>query len=494
MRRTNFNLITDPAAWPQAMRLLESFIICHEKVDSLWEQIPGHASTDEVRSCRGRVLAALRYGHLVNQLIDRSARRPPKQRLRALLLIAGGEWLGSGLAEPQSSQLALTANHAVEIAKQFLSAGEARFVNALLRRWPETLQRHFPTLGDRLHATCPVELLKRWQKQFAPDDLQKLLEWNLGESPSWLYYPQAASEGLPVTLRERTEAKPEMAALWQQFPTPLLRQARLTTERGHSCPRIDPPNAINKAKSHTSHGLTTSLGASLWKDFYQLPAGPIETGIVALLAQGKAYIKDPGTRFAVEWLAPKPGDAVLDLCAAPGGKSFQIAHTIDFKGQLVAIDLPGKRHQRLCENLMRWQRQGFEPLAIAGDLLQLEPPALSQQHGLPTHFPKVVIDVPCSNTGVLRRRPDASWRLDETAIQAMPPLQCELLKAASRWVAAGGDLVYSTCSIEKDENHAVVETFLASTEGRDFRLERAGVHLPWQTGHDGGGVFLLQRN
>ncbi len=464
------------------MRLLESFLIRHEKVDSLWEQIPGHVSASEARSCRGRVLAALRYGHLVDQLIDRSARRPPKQRLRALLLIAGGEWLSSGLAEPQSAQLALTANHAVEMAKQFLSTGEARFVNALLRHWPETLQRNFPTLEDRLHATCPVELLKRWQKQFAPDDLQQLLQWNLGESPSWLYFPQASGEGLPVTLRDRN------------VPTPLLRQARLTTERGHSCPRIDPSNAIKKAKSHTSHGLPTSLGASQWADFYQLPAGPIDAGIVALLAQGKAYIKDPGTRFAVEWLAPKPGDAVLDLCAAPGGKSFHIAHTIDFKGQLVAIDLPGKRHQRLCENLTRWQRQGFNQLAIAGDLLQLEPPALSHQYALPTHFPKVVIDVPCSNTGVLRRRPDASWRLDETAIQAMLPLQSELLKAASRWVAPDGDLVYSTCSIETDENHAVVETFLASNEGKHFRLERASVHLPWQTGHDGGGVFLLQRN
>ncbi len=417
------------------MRLLESFLIRHEKVDSLWEQIPGHVSASQARSCRGRVLAALRYGHLVNHLIDRSAQRPPKQRLRALLLIAGGEWLSSGLAEPQSAQLALTANHAVEMAKQFLSAGEARFVNALLRRWPETLQRHFPTMKDRLYATCPLELLKRWQRQFAPDELQQLLQWNLGDSPSWLYYPQAPCDGLP-----------------------------------------------------------TSLAGSRWTDFYQLPPGPIEAGTVALLSQGKAYIKDPGTRFAVEWLSPKPGDAVLDLCAAPGGKSFHIAQTIAFKGQLVAIDLPGKRYQRLHENLTRSQRQGFMPVAIAADLLQLEPSDLSHQHALPRSFPKVVIDVPCSNSGVLRRRPDASWRLDEMAIQAMLPLQCDLLKAASKWVAPDGDLVYSTCSIEKDENNGCIDAFLASDAGRDFRLEASMVHYPWQTGHDGGGVFKLKRS
>jgi 16S rRNA (cytosine967-C5)-methyltransferase len=434
MRRTNFNLIKDTASWPQAVRLLESFLVHHEKVDTLWQQLPNHATAGERRSCRGRVLAALRYGHLVNQLIDHSARRPPKNRLRALLLVAGGEWLSSGLAGPDASQLALTANHAVETAKNYLSTGEARFVNALLRRWPEILQKHFPSIEERLLATCPPDLRKRWQKQFDPSALQQLLSWNLSESPNWLYYPAGKPDSLPSTLPQ-----------------------------------------------------------SPWTDYYQLPAGPIDPEATSLLAQADAYIKDPGTRFAVEWLSPKAGDSVLDLCAAPGGKSFQIAHALGFQGQLIAIDVPGKRHERLCENLSRLERQGFQPRAIAADLIQLQPQTLTSQYQLPGRYPKVVIDVPCSNSGVLRRRPDASWRLNESVIQAVLPLQRDLLAAAARFVAPNGTLIYSTCSIENEENHTLVEAFLQSTEGTGFTLEKGYIHYPWQTGHDGGGVFKLKR-
>jgi 16S rRNA (cytosine967-C5)-methyltransferase len=415
------------------MRLLESFLDQHTKVDALWERISKQSTAEQNRSCRGRVLAALRYGHLLDRLIELSCKRPPKSRLRALLLIAGGEWLASGLSAPDTALLARCANHAVETAKQHLSTGEARFVNALLRRWPEILQTHFPTTNSRLLASCPKPLLQRWQKQFDESQLLALLEWNLGESRNWLYYPNA--QAIPAEL----------------------------------------------------------LTPSPWPDFFELPAGPIDPAIANLLAQGKAYIKDPSTRVAVEALDLQPGESVLDLCAAPGGKSFHIAHALQFKGQLVAVDLPANRQLRLADNLTRLQRGSFAPKAVAADLLQVETADLLKAEYAHDGYSKVLIDVPCSNTGVLRRRPDVSWRLDKAAYATLEPLQRDLLAAAARCVTLNGTLVYSTCSIEADENNGRIEAFLASDAGRDFRLEAGEVHYPWQSGHDGGGVFKLKR-
>jgi len=103
----------------------------------------------------------------------------------------------------------------------------------------------------------------------------------------------------------------------------------------------------------------------------------------------------------------------------------------------------------------------------------------------------VLLDAPCSNTGVIRRRPDVKWRLTEAAIAEVAALQSALLAKAADCVRPGGRVVYSTCSIEADENEAVVNAFLAAHPG--FTLERGQRHLPHLTGHDGAGVFLLRK-
>ena len=194
---------------------------------------------------------------------------------------------------------------------------------------------------------------------------------------------------------------------------------------------------------------------------------------VAGFAEGDFIVQDPGTRIAVDLLDPKPGERILDACAAPGGKTVQIA----WRGaEVTACEVNPKRRRRLEENLARL-KLGVEVIP--------ELPA-SQT------FDKVLVDAPCSNTGVLRRRPDARWNWSEEKLAALVKLQAEILDACAPRVAPGGLLVYSTCSNEPEENEAQVTAFLARHP--DFSLEESRESLPFESGTDGAFAARLRRN
>ena len=194
---------------------------------------------------------------------------------------------------------------------------------------------------------------------------------------------------------------------------------------------------------------------------------------VAGYADGDFIVQDPGTCLAVELLDPKEGERVLDACAAPGGKTVQIA----WRGaSVVACEVNPKRRRRLEENLARL-KLGVEVIP--------ELPA-SQT------FDKVLVDAPCSNTGVLRRRPDARWNWNEAKLAALGKLHAEILDACASRVAPGGALVYSTCSNEPEENEAQVTAFLARHP--DFSLEESRESIPFESGTDGAFAARLRRN
>ena len=190
-------------------------------------------------------------------------------------------------------------------------------------------------------------------------------------------------------------------------------------------------------------------------------------------ADGDFIVQDPGTRLAIELLDPRPDERILDACAAPGGKTVQIA----WRGaSVVACEVNPKRRRRLEENLARL-KLGVEVIP--------ELPA-SQT------FDKVLVDAPCSNTGVLRRRPDARWNWNEEKLAALVKLQAEILDACASRVASGGALVYSTCSNEPEENEAQVTAFLARHP--DFSLEESRESIPFDSGTDGAFAARLRRN
>ena len=201
-------------------------------------------------------------------------------------------------------------------------------------------------------------------------------------------------------------------------------------------------------------------------------------------AEGDFIVQDPGTRIAVDLLDPKPGERILDACAAPGGKTVQIA----WRGaEVTACEVNPKRRRRLEENLARL-KLGVEVIP--------ELPSLPENFQLSTSnfklFHKVLVDAPCSNTGVLRRRPDARWNWSEEKLAALVKLQAEILDACASRVAPDGLLVYSTCSNEPEENEAQVTAFLARHP--DFSLAESRESIPFESGTDGAFAARLKRN
>ncbi len=213
--------------------------------------------------------------------------------------------------------------------------------------------------------------------------------------------------------------------------------------------------------------------------FYQLE-GSLPS---ALLASGAVYIQDPATRHAVELLAPQPGEKILDACAAPGGKAFLIAAAMGSADGLLCTDSNEKRLPRLTENLERLH-VGKANIAVH-DWTQ---PAPAKWHNA---FDGILLDVPCSNTGVIRRRVDARWRLQAPDIEKISLTQRKILENALICLKPGGRIVYSTCSIEHAENLGVVEAFLAAHP--ELMLTATRDALPFRDQTDGAFAARIER-
>ena len=195
-------------------------------------------------------------------------------------------------------------------------------------------------------------------------------------------------------------------------------------------------------------------------------------------AEGDFIVQDPSTATAVSLLDPKPGERTLDACAAPGGKTVQIA----WRGaEVTACEVNPRRRARLEENLARLKLG----VRTCGSLAEA---ARAAGGGA---FDKILVDAPCSNTGVFRRRPDARWNWSLERLEALVRLQAEILDGAAPLLAPGGRIVYSTCSNEPEENTGSVEAFLSRHPG--FELEAAEESLPFETGRDGAFAAALIR-
>ena len=189
-------------------------------------------------------------------------------------------------------------------------------------------------------------------------------------------------------------------------------------------------------------------------------------------ASGDFIVQDPATRLAVDLMDVHPGETVLDACAAPGGKTAQLA----WRGATVtACEVNPKRRRRLEENLAR---------------LRLDVEVLGELPADRT-FDKVLVDAPCSNTGVLRRKPDARWNWNAEKLAKLVKLQAEVLDAAAARVRPGGTLVYSTCSNESEENDAQVDAFC--TRHPAFARLDARESVPFESGTDGAYAAALRR-
>ena len=201
-------------------------------------------------------------------------------------------------------------------------------------------------------------------------------------------------------------------------------------------------------------------------------------------AEGLFSVQDITASQAVKALEPCAGWTILDLCAAPGTKTTQLAEWTADKAKIIATDIDSRRLEKVKENI---SRLGVDSVSIvAYENLQ----AVASEIG---PFDAVLLDVPCSNTGVLAKRPEARYRITGRAIQKLTKIQSKLLETAATMIKPQGKICYSTCSIEAGENSRLVKNFLQ--KNHSFKLESELLTLPLAESfdHDGGYAAILVR-
>ena len=346
----------------------------------------------------------------------------------------------------------------VEQAKRGGYGAQAGFINAVLRGYlreaDETrlLLAELKTTQPALGYSHPEWLVTRWDKQFGAEKTRLLLESNNTPPKTFarintLNFDKttaAADErrvrrGVPEKIREIGD----FLAFWRDEGVEYDFISRDWTGDG----------LVFELKSHP-------------------PLATLES-----FQKGWFYIQDPSTVLAVRELDPKPGETVLDLCAAPGGKATYIAQLMNNTGRVVAHDNVPARLKLVTENC---QRLGLTCVEIT--------PALDAR---PATFDRILVDAPCSNTGVLRRRVDLRWRIQPDEIERLRATQLDLLQKSAARLKPGGTLVYSTCSLEPEENNELVQQFLTTQPG--FRLEHERQLLPFADGVDGAYVARLSK-
>jgi 16S rRNA (cytosine967-C5)-methyltransferase len=403
-------------------------------------------------------------------------------------------------------------NHAavhetVELAKRNGFGAQAGFVNAILRGClreageTEKLLAELKTTQPAIGWSHPEWLVARWQRRWGAERTAQLLEWN--NTP-------------PKTFARVNTLKFRRGELHES-------QNKSAENSGR---RVTPPSEFKDAGDL----LTRWRDENVEYDFvrrdwleenmvFELKSHPPLAQLESF-RQGWFYIQDPGTLLAVCKLGPQPGETILDFCAAPGGKTTFIAQLMNNQGRIVAQDVSEERLKLIRENCERlgatcvetvvndWARPHPAPLPqereqqssthkisnrvrFADRLVTIPPLPAGEGRGEGKLFDRVLVDVPCSNTGVMRRRVDLRWRIQPEEIQRLCNLQLNLLKQAAPRVKSDGVLVYSTCSLEPEENQEVVKQFLSGH--KEFKLESECELLPFVDNVDGAFVARLKR-
>jgi 16S rRNA (cytosine967-C5)-methyltransferase len=354
----------------------------------------------------------------------------------------------------------------VELVKQGGFGSQAGFVNAVLRGYlregaaTKKLLAELKVSQPAIGWSHPEWLVARWQKRWDTAKVAHLLEWN--NRP-----PKAFARVNFLKIREG---------------------------RRHGVP--DQTGKSETATRHPSQVEFTALLLNRWRDenveydfvrrdwlegnlIFELKAHP-PLASLASFRDGWFYIQDPSTLLAVGELKPQPGEIILDFCAAPGGKTTFLAQLMNNQGSVVAQDVSAERLKLIQENCTRLGVTCVEPV------LPSTPGSRPS-----TGFDRILIDAPCSNTGVMRRRVDLRWRIKPPEISRLQQTQLALLEQAAPKLKSGGVLVYSTCSLEPEENSGVVQEFLH--RHKEFKLEFERELLPFVDNVDGAFVARLTR-
>jgi len=329
-------------------------------------------------------------------------------------------------------------DESVEMAKK-AGAKSAGFVNAVLRRIArEKAGRPEELCAERVQSlsvrySFPVWLIRRWQGELGDRELEA--------------FCAASNERPALSLRINTlRIRPAECAA-------------LLAEKGVEFEQCAHPLVLRVRSSIVSDELN---------EFFN---------------NGYFFVQDEATVRVVDLLGPLPGERILDLCAAPGGKSTYCAQLMRDQGSVVAVDVNPRRMKMMGENIARMGTTIVRP--ETADVLTL------RETGGAERYDRVLLDAPCSNQGVLAKRVEARWRLREGDISRMASLQQQMLAAAAPFVKPDGVLVYSTCSIDREEDESVVERFLGTH--RHYSLEKMFKTWPHSDKIDGAFAARFRR-
>ncbi|HZL13096.1 MAG TPA: 16S rRNA (cytosine(967)-C(5))-methyltransferase RsmB [Verrucomicrobiae bacterium] len=359
----------------------------------------------------------------------------------------------------------------VELAKQNGFGPQAGFVNAILRGYLREFDETKKILAELKISNLAVGfshqqwLVEKWQKRFGAEKTAQLLEWNNTPPKTFARVNTLKIGGasVPASRLVSSLAPPKDAGA-------LLEKWRDENVE-YDFVRRDwlEENLIFELKSHP-------------------PLTSLES-----FRDGWFYIQDPSTLLAPILLAAQLGETILDLCAAPGGKTTFIAQLMNGTGKIVACDISEERLKLIQENCARLGVTCVEFCRSRGDEAHSEKSEISQRllTSSPTIFDRVLVDAPCSNSGVMRRRVDLRWRISPEEISRLRQTQLDLLKLAATKLKPGGVLIYSTCSLEPEENSEVVKEFLR--EHKNFNLESERQLLPFADNVDGAFVARLKK-
>ena len=387
--------------------------------------------------CQELVYGIVRWQASLNWLIERkTSGRTQNLTLQILLQLGLYQlfWLERIPAHA-------AVHETVELARLMGFGPQSGFVNAILRGYTRELEATRKLLNDlkqtqpALGYSHPDWLVERWQARYGVEKTAQLLDWN-NSAPGTFARLNTLKTDAPTLLRN-----------WEQEEVTLnVRQWDWTGD-----------NFVFELRSHRSLAMMRTF------------------------KEGYFYVQDPSTLLAVRELNPQPGETVLDLCAAPGGKTTFMAQLMQNRGRIVAQDNQPERLKLIQENCVR----------LGVTCVETSVAATGNQPLSAAQFDRILVDAPCSNTGVLRRRVDLRWRIRLEEIARLRGEQLEILRRAALQLKPGGTLVYSTCSLEPEENDQVVAQFLASEP--QFKLERARQLLPFVEGVDGAYVATLRR-
>ncbi|MBL7154768.1 MAG: methyltransferase domain-containing protein [Phycisphaerae bacterium] len=462
--------------------------------------------TAERQRATDLVFGTIRNRSAIDRVITVFSSRPTERipaKLLNIIRVAAYELI----YRPQTPAYSIV-NEAVENAKALAGKKQVGFVNAVLRNIARQIaNRQAGLAGADIEATLPQTPSTGcvFNTSFMPDP-QALPADYLSAAfslPLWLVTDWLAEFGFEKT-RQICFASNRRPSIYIR-PNPLKTTIQQLAEKLQQAdidfeivpPDVQQPPGIKYRASSIEHRESGMIRLRSAAAVTQLPG----------FADGLFTVQDLTASHAVKALNPQAKWEILDLCAAPGVKTTQLAEITGGSAQIVATDINSERLKKVEENTVRL---GIDSVRIVayGDfesrVRRVESPPVAGRKLGP--FDAVLLDAPCSNTGVLAKRIEVRYRLNPAAIEELAETQSQLLQQAAAMIKAGGKICYSTCSIQKNENSERIGDFLR--QNSNFKLESERLILPSpqapaeesacekdarQFDHDGGYVAVVVR-